>query len=144
MSNETDIGADVELASEGRGRITLLAGVVAAIIAAAGLIAFGSAFFITLTYALDDNVLYARNDLIMSIMWVIFFMALMTAGCHLIRSGMARRLYNIIPGVSLYFAGLALLVNAFYFFVHSNFAYGVLAGIFGIVLIVAEWGSETT
>lgn len=144
MSSETDINAEVELASEGRGRLTLLMGVVAAVIAAAGLVAMGGTFFITLTYALDKNVLYARNDLIMAAMWVIFFIALMVAGCHLIRSGMKRRLLNVVPGVSLYFAGLALVVNAFYFFVHSNLVYAALAGIIGVGLIVAEWVSETT
>ncbi len=143
MNNEIELDGETELAAEGRSRITLCGGVVAAVIAAAGLIASGATFFITLTYALDNNVLYARNDLIMAFMWVIFFIALMIAGCHLIRSGMTRRLMNIVPGVSLYFAGLALLVNAFYFFVHSNFAYAALAGIIGLGLIVAEWGSET-
>jgi len=143
MNTETNLNAEVELASEGRSRITLLGGVVAAVIAAAGLIASGSALFITLTYFLDDNVLYARNDLIMAIMWVIFFVALMIAGSHLIRSGLSRRLIDIVPGVSLYFAGLALIVNAFYFFVHNSLAFAALAGIIGVGLIVAEWGSET-
>jgi len=143
MTDETILDNDSELASEGRARLTLVGGVVAAVIAAAGLILSGSTFFITLTWLLDNNVLYSRNDLMMAIMWVVFFIALMVAGCHLIRSGMSRRLMNIVPGVSLYFAGLALIVNAFYFFAHSSLAYAALTGILGLGLVVAEWGSET-
>lgn len=143
MTTQSTSIEPLELASEGRSKLTLLAGIIAAIISAAGLIVGGGVLLTTLTQFLDNSVLYARNDLIMAVMWVVFFLAFLVAGIHLIRSGLSRRLMDIVPGLSLYFAGLALMVNGFYFFAHQQLAYAALAIILGLGLVVSEWGSET-
>lgn len=137
----TDTG--LELASEGRSKLTLLGGIITAVIAAAGLIGSGAILMTTITHLLDNSPLYAAKHLVVAVMWVVFFIALLVAGIQLVKSGLSRRLYNLVPGISLYFAGLALMVNGFYFFIHQQFLFAAVAIILGLVLVVAEWGTET-
>jgi len=122
--------AELELASEGRSKLTMLGGIIAAVVAAAGLIGSGAILITTLTHFLDNSPLYAAKHLVVAVMWVVFFIALLVAGIQLVKSGLSRRMYNLVPGIS-------------YFFIHQQFLFAAVAIILGLVLVLAEWGTET-
>lgn len=124
------------LADKGRSTLTMIVGALFSTIGAAGLVSMASAFFYLLTNA------YTANDLISAIMWIIFFIAILVAGINLMVSGSRRKLFDLVPGFSLYFAGFSLIVNGFIYLLYANYLAMIPALLIGAALVLAEWRTK--
>ncbi len=125
------------LADKGRSTLTMIVGVLFSTLGAVGLVYMMSAFFYFVTNA------YSSNDLITAIMWVIFFVSILVAGINLIVSGSRRKLFDLVPGFSLYFAGFSLIINGFIYLLYGNYIVMIPALVVGLLLVLAEWRTET-
>lgn len=139
-----DSGSGAALAPKSRSTLTMIVGALFAAIGAAGLVGMGSVFIYVLTNFLDKSAsLFASNDLISAIMWVVFSISMLVAGINLIVSGSRRKLFDLVPGFSLYFAGFSLIINGFIYLLYGNTMASVPALLIGLFLILAEWRTET-
>ncbi len=124
------------LAEKGRSTLTMVVGALFSTIGAAGLVYMVSAFFYFLTN------IYSTNDLITAIMWIIFFISILVAGINLIVSGSRRKLFDLVPGFSLYFAGFSLIINGFIYLLYGNYLVMIPALLIGVALVMVEWRTE--
>jgi len=135
--------AELTKAGKGRSTLTVIIGALFAVLAAAGLIGMGSHFLIVISNILDGSIAYSKNFAIYNALWIIFFISFLIAGISLIISGARRKLHDLVPGISLYLAGSSLIVIGFYLFIYDELIYAVIAMAVGLILMIAEWFSET-
>ena len=85
---------------------------------------------------------YLFNLVLFQFMWAVFFVSLLVGGIKLIISGLQRRRHDIIPGLTLYFLGSALIVNGFLMLIYGHVLYAGIAILNGFIVVYIEWSTE--
>lgn len=131
-----------QLASPAQTVIQALIGLIALISSLVGLYFLVKVMFVTS----DLNVINdSSTGIFIFCVLAIFFVSLLLTGLSLMYSGLTRKRYDVVPGLSLYVVGISLSVLGLYAIINSPFVlYGAIALIVGLALVYVEWASETT
>ncbi|MGF1645117.1 MAG: hypothetical protein ACFCUJ_15880 [Thiotrichales bacterium] len=125
-------------------RLVSVLGIVATLVGLIGAIGVGAVLAYMVSELSAGRLHYLLHQALFQAVWWVFFASLFTVGLHLIISGYTRRKRDLVPGVSLYFLGLALVVNGLILLVYSNPLYGLTALLVGVVLVFIEWRFDIT
>ncbi|RUM94473.1 MAG: hypothetical protein DSZ28_02985 [Thiothrix sp.] len=125
-----------------RSRLILFIGALAAILGAAGVLAISPLLVYLIPKLVNGEYSYLFNLALFQFMWAVFFVSLLVAGIKLVISGANRKRYDIIPGLTLYFLGAALMVNGFLMLMYGHVIYAGIAILVGSIVSYLEWSTE--
>ncbi len=131
---------DLSLAK--RGRFITVLGAVMAVLGAAGTLGISAMLAFLLPALAEGSLSYFFNQALFQVMWAVFFISLFVAGVSLIVSGVKRKRHDLVPGLTLYFLGAALVVNALLLLTYGHLVYALTAAVIGCVVMYAEWSTE--
>ncbi len=123
-------------------RVLIFLGALAAILGAAGVLAISPMLAYLIPKITDGEYAYLFNLVLFQVMWAVFFVSLLVTGIKLIISGMQRKRHDIVPGLTLYFLGAALIVNGFLMLTYGHLLYAGIAIVVGSVVAYIEWSTE--
>ena len=125
-----------------RSRFIVFIGALAATLGAAGVLAISPMLAYLIPKLTSGEYSYFFNLVLFQMMWAVFFLSLLVAGIKLIISGVQRKRHDIIPGLTLYFLGAALIVNGFLMLTYGHALYAGIAIVVGSVVAYIEWSTE--
>jgi hypothetical protein len=125
-----------------RSRLIILLGIFAAIIGAAGGLGISPMLAYLIPKLMSGEYFYLFNLVLFQFMWAVFFVSLLVGGIKLIISGLQRKRHDIIPGLTLYFLGSALIVNGFLMLIYGHVLYAGIAILNGFIVVYIEWSTE--
>ena len=132
------------LASKTFSLLTMLLGIAFTVCAAVGI--FWLSRIIPGLYSSVQSSTYSfmHNSLVFHLVWLIFFISLLIAGVRLIVSALKKRTKDLVPGLSLYFAGASLVIIGLFYLLFQQTSYAIAAILAGCVCIYAEGSAEIT
>ncbi|MGF1548336.1 MAG: hypothetical protein ACFCUG_13515 [Thiotrichales bacterium] len=125
-------------------RAVMLLGIAASLVGLVGAIGVGAVLAYLIAELVAGRLHFLLHQVIFQAVWWIFFASLFTVGLHLILSSITRRRRDLVPGIALYFLGLALVVNGLILLLYSDPFYGLTALLIGVVLVFIEWRFDIT
>lgn len=125
-----------------RSGFIVLLGIVAAILGAAGTLGISKMLLYLIPKLNDGEYSFLSHLALFQFMWVVFFVSLLIAGVKLVFSGIRRKRHDIVPGLSLYFLGAALIVNGFLMFTYGHVLYASVTVLIGAMVSYLEWSTE--
>jgi hypothetical protein len=129
-------------ASATRSRFIIVLGAIAAILGAAGILAISPMLAYLIPKLTSGEYHYLFNLVLFQLMWAVFFISLLVAGIKLIISGVKRKRHDIIPGLTLYFLGAALIVNGLLMLTYGHTLYAGITVLIGAAVAYIEWSTE--
>jgi len=129
-------------ASVARSRLIVFIGALAATLGAAGVLAISPMLAYLIPKLTSGEYSFFFNLVLFQVMWAVFFVSLLVAGIKLIISGVQRKRHDIVPGLTLYFLGAALIVNGFLMLMYGHALYAGIAIVVGSVVTYIEWSTE--
>ena len=129
-------------AGAARSRFIIFIGALTATLGAAGVLAISPMLAYLIPKLTNGEYSYLFNLVLFQLMWAVVFVSLLVAGIKLIISGANRKRHDIIPGLSLYFLGAALMVNGFLMLMYGHAIYAGIAIFVGSIVSYLEWSTE--
>jgi hypothetical protein len=129
-------------ASATRSRFIIVLGAIAAILGTAGILAISPMLAYLIPKLTSGEYRYLFNLVLFQFMWAVFFISLLVAGIKLIISGVKRKRHDIIPGLTLYFLGAALIVNGLLMLTYGHTLYASITVLIGVAVAYIEWSTE--
>ena len=129
-------------ASATRSRLIIVLGAIAAVLGAAGILAISPMLVYLIPKLTSGEYRYLFNLVLFQFMWAVFFISLLIAGIKLIISGVKRKRHDIIPGLTLYFLGAALIVNGLLMLTYGHTLYAGITVLIGVAVAYIEWSTE--
>jgi hypothetical protein len=129
-------------ASATRSRFIIVLGAIAAVLGAAGILAISPMLVYFIPKLTSGEYRYLFNLVLFQFMWAVFFISLLIAGIKLIISGVKRKRHDIIPGLTLYFLGAALIVNGLLMLAYGHTLYAGITVLIGVAVAYIEWSTE--
>lgn len=117
-------------------------GAVIAVLGAAGTLGISTMLAFLLPQIADGGMGFLSHQALFQVMWAIVFISTLVAGVSLISSGVKGKQYDLVPGLTLYFLGAALMINGLILLSSGHVLYAVLASVVGAVIILLEWQTE--
>lgn len=93
--------------------------------------------------AYDAGVWSGFRPLLYLLLWLLFCLSAVWSGAAMLRSAQRGVRRDVVPGPPLYFAGLSLVGVGLFLLTSGALARGSLASVLGMVLLVAEYRSDT-
>lgn len=122
--------------------LTFIIGIACTIAAAIGIF-WLSKIIPGLYYTLAENgISFMSNTAIFHILWAVFFLSLLTTGIKLLISALNKRRQDLVPGMSLYFLGVSLVIIGLFYLVFGQFLYALISVVFGAFCIYIEGTTE--
>ena len=129
-------------APPGRSRLIMALGLVFAAAGAAGALLLTFMLGVLVPEFLQGRVTFLSFQLLFQLMWLVFFVSLFITGLSLLRSGARRKRKDLVPGLTLYFLGAALVVNGMMLMTFGDMTRGVVLTVTGIAAMLVEWSTE--
>lgn len=117
-------------------------GIVLAILGAAGTLVISTMLAFLLPAVFDGGLGFLSHQALFQVMWAVVFLSLFVTGVSLISSGSQGRRHDLVPGLTLYFLGAALLVNGLLLLSSGHLVYAILACVIGTAVVMLEWQTE--
>lgn len=125
-----------------KSRYITVIGAIIAVLGAAGTLGISAMLAFLLPELADGNLGFFFNQALFQVIWAVFFISLFVAGLSLIVSGVRQKQHDLVPGLTLYFLGAALVVNALMMLTYGHVVYALTAGAIGCIVMYAEWSTE--
>ena len=122
--------------------VTFLIGVVSIAVSILGLFWLSKILPGLLIAVTESGYSFMKNSVIFHVVWLVFFLSLVTTGVRLIISAIKKRSTNLVPGLSLYFVGAALVIIGLFYFVFQELIYAGAAIVVGVICIYFEGSVE--
>ncbi len=122
----------------------VLFGAIAAAVGLVGAVGVGAMLAYLLGELWQGEVRIWRHQALFQAVWLVFFASLFLTGLHLIVAGFTRRKRDLVPGLALYFMGLALAVSGLLLLLHGSPLPGLIGVFVGVTLVLLEWTLEIT
>lgn len=132
----------VYTAPPGRSRLIMLLGLVFAVAGALGTLLLTFMLGILIPEFFQGRAAFLSFQLLFQLMWLVFFISLFITGLSLMRSGVKRKRKDLVPGLTLYFLGAALVVNGMMLMTFGDMTRGVILTVTGIAAMLVEWSTE--
>lgn len=129
-------------AGAARSGFIILLGVVAAILGAAGTLGISKMLAWLVPKLISGEYPFLSHLALFQFMWAVFFVSLLIAGIKLVISGIRRKRHDIVPGLTLYFLGVALIVNGLLMFIYGHTLYAGVTVLIGALVSYIEWSTE--
>lgn len=130
------------LAPSMRSKFVLLFGLLLAIAGGMGTIALSALLVYTVPKVADGELAFFSHQALFQSMWAVFFVSLFMTGVSLVVSGASRRPKDLVPGLTLYFLGAALMVNGLLMFTYEHYLFAGIIFIVGALAVYLEWSTE--
>ncbi len=92
---------------------------------------------------LDSAVMFSNRDALYVLVWAIFAASLVGAGLSLVHASVIARRHNLVPGPTLYIAGVSAVVIGLFLIAGGALLPAAVAVVVGAALMAAEYGSDT-
>lgn len=90
----------------------------------------------------DNALMFSNRDLLHVVVWAIFAASLVAAGLSLLHASVVARRHNLVPGPTLYVAGVSAVVIGFFLVAGGALLPAAVAVAVGAALMAAEYGSD--
>jgi len=124
--------------------ITLCLGIVLSLCAVAGIFWLSKIIPSIYSSSQSNDYSFMQNTLIFHLLWLFFFVSILVAGVRLIISALKKRTKDLVPGLSLYFAGATLISIGLFYLLFQQTGFAIIAILAGILCIYAEGSAEIT
>lgn len=124
--------------------VTMLIGIVCISTSAVGIFWLSKILPGLYSSVVDNGYSFLKSSMVFHALWLIFFLSLLVAGIKLVISAVSKRTTDLVPGLSLYFVGVSLVIIGLFYIVFQQATYAVIAIIVGIVCIYFEGAAEIT
>lgn len=124
--------------------VTMLLGLAFIIGAALGIYWLSKLIPSLYTNLQSNDYSFMQNSLIFHLVWLFFFISILVAGVRLVVSALKKQTKNLVPGLSLYFAGATLVIIGLFYLLFQQTTYAVIAILTGSLCIYAEGSTEIT
>ncbi len=125
-----------------RSRFILLFGLMLSITGAMGTIALSMMLLYILPKVASGDMPFFGGQALFQTMWAVFFISLFMTGVSLMISAARRKQRDLVPGLTLYFLGAALVINGLLLMTYAHFVFGLAAMAAGSLAIYLEWSIE--
>lgn len=130
------------LAPSTRSKFVLLFGLLLAIAGGMGTIALSSMLVYTVPKVASGELGFFTHQALFQSMWAVFFVSLFITGVSLVVSAASRRRKDLVPGLTLYFLGAALMVNGLLMLTYGHYLFGGIVFGVGALAVYLEWSTE--
>lgn len=125
-----------------RSKLVLLFGLLLAIAGGLGTIALSALLVYTVPRTVSGEWHFFSHQALFQSMWAVFFVSLFMTGVSLVVSGANRKRKDLVPGLTLYFLGAALVVNGLLMLTYGHWIFGAVMIAVGAVAVYLEWSTE--
>jgi hypothetical protein len=125
-----------------RSRFIIIVGVLATILGVLGSLGIFRMLAFLIPKLSSGEYSFLSHLALFQFMWAVFFVSLLVAGIKLVVSGIKRKRHDIVPGLTLYFLGAALVVNGILMLTYGNVVYAGITILIGALVSYLEWSTE--